>query len=121
MFLLLLSFIFFFQCSAHHRALHSFPTRRSSDLGHRMNNSLSDSGFIGTEFILDVDLIDRVEVIRGPASSLYGNNAFFGVVNVFTRKGRDTSGFGGELSGEAASFDSYKGRATYGRKFKNGR
>src|SRR5439155_1930115 len=88
--------------------------------GHRINNSLSDSGFIGTEFILDVDLIDRVEVIRGPASSLYGNNAFFGVVNVFTRKGRDTSGFGGELSGEAASFDSYKGRATYGRKFKNG-
>src|SRR5947209_10146457 len=69
MFLLLLSFIFFFQCSAHHRALHSFPTRRSSDLGHRMNNSLSDAGFIGTEFILDVDLIDRVEVIRGPGSS----------------------------------------------------
>src|SRR5437868_2338633 len=34
--------------------------------GHRVNNSLSDGALIGTEFILDVDLIDRVEVIRGP-------------------------------------------------------
>ncbi len=86
--------------------------------GHRMNNSLSDGAFIGTEFILDVDLIEKVEVVRGPGSSLYGNNAFFGVVNVITRKaGRDLSG--AEVSGEAASFDTYKGRASYGKKFKN--
>src|SRR5216117_1051022 len=61
--------------------------------GHRVNNSLSDGAFIGTEFILDVDLIDRVEIIRGPGASLYGNNAFFGVVNVITRKGRDLSDY----------------------------
>ncbi len=88
--------------------------------GHRVNNSLSDGAFIGTEFILDVDLIDRVEIIRGPGSSLYGNNAFFGVINVITRRGRDMSGNGAEVSGEVASFDTYKGRATYGNKFKNG-
>src|SRR5438093_4482532 len=88
--------------------------------GHRINNSLSDSAFIGTEFILDADLIDRVEVIRGPGSSLYGNNAFLGVINVITRKGRDMTGNGAEVSGEAASFDTYKGRVTYGNKFKNG-
>src|SRR5258707_7026238 len=88
--------------------------------GHRINNSLSDGAFIGTEFILDVDLIDRVEIIRGPGASLYGNNAFFGVVNVITRKGRDLPGYGAELSGEAASFDTYKGRATYGQKFESG-
>src|SRR5438445_3702943 len=88
--------------------------------GHRINNSLSDSAFIGTEFILDADLIDRVEVIRGPGSSLYGNNAFLGVINVITRKGRDMTGNGAEVSGEAASFDTYKGRVTYGNKFKKG-
>ena len=88
--------------------------------GHRINNSLSDGAFIGTEFILDVDLIEKVEVIRGPASSLYGNNALFGVVNVITRKGRDMAGHGAEVSGEAASFDTYKGRATYGHKFETG-
>ena len=86
--------------------------------GHRINNSLSDSAYLGTEFLLDVDLIDRVEIIRGPGSSLYGNNAFFGVINVVTRQGRDLKGF--EVSGEAGSFDTFKGRATYGNQFKNG-
>jgi len=88
--------------------------------GHRINNNLSDGGFIGTEFILDVDLIDRVEIIRGPGSVLYGNNAFFGVINVITRQGRDLGKYGGEVSGEAGSFDTYKGRATYGHQFDNG-
>src|SRR6266436_1393909 len=88
--------------------------------GHRLNNSLSDSAFIGSEFPLDVDLIERVEIIRGPGSSLYGNNAFFGVINVITRKGRDMAGTGGEVSGEVASFDTYKGRVTYGNRFTNG-
>src|SRR5216117_3603756 len=88
--------------------------------GHRINNNLSDGGFIGTEFILDADLIDKVEIISGPGSVLYGDNAFFGVINVITRKGRDLGKYGGEVSGEAASFDTYKGRATYGHKFDNG-
>jgi iron complex outermembrane receptor protein len=87
--------------------------------GHRINDSLSDGASIGTEFLLDVDLIERVEVIRGPGSSLYGNNAFLGVINVITRKGADMGGVGGEISGEIASFESYKGRVTYGHKFKN--
>ncbi len=88
--------------------------------GHRLNNSLSDSAFIGSEFPLDVDLIERVEIIRGPGSSLYGNNAFFGVINVITRKGRDMAGNGAEVSGEIASFDTYKGRVSYGNRFTNG-
>jgi len=67
-----------------------------------------------------VDLIERVEIIRGPGSSLYGNNAFFGVINVITRKGRDMTGIGAEVSGEVASFDTYKGRVTYGNRFTNG-
>jgi outer membrane receptor for ferrienterochelin and colicins len=85
--------------------------------GHRVNNNLFDGGFVGTEFILDVDLIDKVEIIRGPGSVLYGNNAFFGVINVRTRSGYQINGV--EASGEAASFDSYKGRITYGNRFKN--
>src|SRR5215471_12993146 len=88
--------------------------------GHRLNNSLSDSAYLGTEFILDVDLIDRVEIIRGPGSSLYGNNAFFGVINVITRKGHDLAGNGFEVSGEGGSFESYKGRVSYGKEFTNG-
>ncbi|PWU19679.1 MAG: TonB-dependent receptor [Verrucomicrobia bacterium] len=88
--------------------------------GHRVNNSLTDGAGVGTDFILDADLIERVEVIRGPGSSLYGANAFFGVINVVTRRGRDFSGNGAEVSGEYASYDTYKGRATYGNRFMNG-
>jgi iron complex outermembrane receptor protein len=86
--------------------------------GHRINDGIYDSAAAGTEFILDVDLIDRVEVIRGPSSSLYGSNAFFGVINVITRRGKDLKGV--EVSGEAASFGTFKGRATYGNRFGNG-
>lgn len=86
--------------------------------GHRINNNLTDGAYIGTEFLLDVDLIDKVEVIRGPGSVSYGNNAFFGVINVVTRKGGQVEG--AEVSGAYASFDAYKGRATFGRSFTNG-
>src|SRR5690349_9864841 len=34
--------------------------------GHRINNNLNDGAAIGTSFPLDVDLVDRVEIIRGP-------------------------------------------------------
>ena len=55
--------------------------------GHRLNEPVYDSAFTDTEFLLDLDLVDRVEIIRGPGSSLYGNNAFFTVINVVTRRG----------------------------------
>jgi len=86
--------------------------------GHRINDNVYDSATIGTEAPIDVDLIDRVEIIRGPSSSLYGTNAFFGVINIITKRGRDIKGW--EISSEAGSFASYKGRLTYGNKFSNG-
>lgn len=86
--------------------------------GHRMNDNLYDSALIGTEAILDVDLIERVEVIRGPGSSIYGSNAFFGVINVITRKGGLIDGL--EASTEGGSFDSYRGRLTWGKQATGG-
>ena len=86
--------------------------------GHRVNNNLTDGAYIGTACLLDVDLVDRVEIIRGPGSVLYGNNAFFGVINVVTRNGKQVNGV--EVSGEYASFDTYKGRFTVGKSFTNG-
>jgi outer membrane receptor for ferrienterochelin and colicins len=86
--------------------------------GHRTNENIYETAYIGTEFILDMDLIDRVEVIRGPGSSLYGNNAFFAVINVITKHGSDLKG--PEVSAEAGSFKTYKGRVSYGNKFRSG-
>lgn len=86
--------------------------------GHRVNNDLNDAAYIGTAFMLDVDLIDRVEIIRGPGSVLYGNNAFFGVINVITRQGKQVNG--AEASGSYGSFNEYSGRVTLGDQFTNG-
>ncbi|MFO5855230.1 TonB-dependent receptor plug domain-containing protein, partial [Klebsiella pneumoniae] len=36
---------------------------------------------------LPVELIERIEVVRGPRSSLYGSEAIGGVIQVFTRRG----------------------------------
>jgi len=86
--------------------------------GNRMNDNIYNSASIGTEFVLDVDIIDKIEVIRGPGSSLFGTNAFFGIINVVTKNGKDFRGI--QVSGETASFDTYKGRITYGNHFQNG-
>ena len=86
--------------------------------GHRLNDAMFDQAPIGTDSPIDVDLIERVEVVRGPSSSLYGTNAFFGVINVITKRGRDIKGVEG--SWENASYSSNKGRVTYGQKLSNG-
>ena len=85
--------------------------------GHRLNDNIYDSALIGTEGLLDVDLIERVEFIRGPASALYGDNAFLGVINITTRRGSSLNG--AEASVEAGGFDTYKGRFSFGQKFTN--
>ena len=42
--------------------------------------------------LVPMDAIDRIEVIRGPGSALYGANAFLGVVNIITRQVDDFDG-----------------------------
>jgi outer membrane receptor for ferrienterochelin and colicins len=80
--------------------------------GHRLNDNVYDEALVGSEFQIDVSLIDRVEIVRGPSSSLYGTSAFFAVVNVVTRQAREISGV--EVAASAGGFNSYEGRATYG-------
>jgi iron complex outermembrane receptor protein len=86
--------------------------------GEKVNDPIYDYGPIGLDFPLDVDLIDRVEVVRGPSSSLYGTNAFFGVINVVTKGGEHLQG--ARVSGALGSYGTYRGRLGYGRKFKGG-
>ena len=86
--------------------------------GARVNNNIFDVAGIDTEFPLDIDLIDRVEVVRGPGSSLYGSNAFFAVINVISRRGRDLQGL--ELSATGASQQTYQIRGSYGTRLPGG-
>ena len=86
--------------------------------GHRMNDNVTGGALIGPEFLVDVAAIDRVEVVRGPGSALYGDNAFFAVVNVITKTGADLHG--AEASVSIGSFETYRGRFSVGDKFRNG-
>ncbi|MEK6815120.1 MAG: TonB-dependent receptor [Nitrospirota bacterium] len=86
--------------------------------GYRVNNNTYDQAFVGNGGIVDLEIVERIEVIPGPGSSLYGTNAFFAVVNVITKRGRDLKG--GEISAEEASFGTTKGRASWGNRWGNG-
>ncbi len=80
--------------------------------GHRINDNVFGQPYLGTEFLVNVDLIERLEIVRGPGSSLYGADAFFAVINVITRRSPQAKGL--ELAFAPASFGTYQGRATYG-------
>lgn len=45
-----------------------------------------DGGFNSSALLIPVEQIDRIEVIRGPGSVVYGDFAFMGLVNIITRK-----------------------------------
>lgn len=86
--------------------------------GHRINDAIFQQGSIGTDFIMDLDLVDRIEIIHGPSSSLYGSSAFYGAINIIPKKGRDFDG--GEVSLGVGSEPSIKGRVTTGSRTENG-
>jgi outer membrane receptor protein involved in Fe transport len=80
--------------------------------GHRMNDTVYEQALLGTESPIDVELLERVEVIRGPSSSLYGTSAFFAVINLITRTGRAVGG--AEFQGQAGTQLLRRARATAG-------
>lgn len=72
--------------------------------GQRLNESSFGKASVYTPYI-PVDVIERVEFIRGPGSALYGSNAFLGVMNVVTKKADNTVTLSiGEHGFQQASF-----------------
>ena len=86
--------------------------------GHRVNDNVFGQAEIGAEFGLDPATFERVEIIRGPASSLYGDSAFFAVVNVITKTGAAVDG--ASVSYEAGSHGTQLARGMVGHRLSNG-
>ncbi|MHA6638795.1 TonB-dependent vitamin B12 receptor [Stutzerimonas frequens] len=59
---------------------------------------------------LPLELIERIEVVRGPRSSLYGSEAIGGVIQIFTRKGQG-QGVKPFFSAGYGTHDTYTGSA----------
>ena len=55
---------------------------------------------------LTTDDIDRIEVVRGPQSTVYGPRALAGVVQIFTKQGTGEPGF--TLSSQGGSYDTFR-------------
>ena len=73
---------------------------------------LSDPTAVGGGYdfsILDTDDIDRIEILRGPQSTLWGSDAIGGVINIITK--RPEPGFGGSLFAEGGSYGTFRGGA----------
>ena len=60
--------------------------------GHPANDDWIGSSYVGYDSRTDLGDVERIEVVRGPGSVLYGTNAFSGVINVVTRKREVTRG-----------------------------
>jgi len=59
---------------------------------------------------VSTDNIERIEIIRGPASALYGSDAVSGVIQIFTRRGAGPAT--GSLSFQAGSFATHRWQGT---------
>ncbi|HXF94605.1 MAG TPA: TonB-dependent receptor [Gemmatimonadales bacterium] len=53
---------------------------------------------------LTLDNVDRIEIVRGPASVLYGSDAVTGVIQVFSRAGTPGSGFSLEAAARGGTY-----------------
>ena len=62
--------------------------------GHRLNMRNTNNGKL--DYAISTEKIDHIEVLRGPASSLYGNVALTAVVNIITKSGREVNGVKGK-------------------------
>ena len=70
------------------------------------------------EFI-PMDSVERVEIIKGPQSSLYGSEAMGGVIQIFTRKGAATEKPTITVDSGGGTYSTYKAAGTVSGKWKN--
>jgi outer membrane receptor protein involved in Fe transport len=80
--------------------------------GVRTNDAVYDQAVIGSEGLLDMDMVKRIEYVPGSGSAVYGSNALFGVINVITRDGSGLPGVQTALS--TGSGGERRARASYG-------
>jgi outer membrane receptor protein involved in Fe transport len=78
--------------------------------GLSMNDNLLNSSYIGSDLRPDLANIERIEIVRGPGSLLYGTGAFSGVVNLVPRNKTEPS----QVFAGAGTYDNAVARAMGG-------
>ena len=68
-------------------------------------------------FIPPIDVIERIEIVKGPASRVFGQNAFTGAINIVTKKSFSK---GGSINLKTGSYGQVHGEINYRNTTKNG-
>lgn len=81
--------------------------------GHRLNSYFTNTA--APDFSISLEKVKQIEVLRGPASSLYGDVALTGVVNIITKQGADIDGV--QIKAGAGSYGQIRGDILFGRRY----
>ncbi|HYC31248.1 MAG TPA: TonB-dependent receptor, partial [Gemmatimonadales bacterium] len=84
--------------------------------GHQMNEGIWGAAAVDLPVLPEA--VERIEIVRGPGSALYGTGAVFGVVNIVTRTGESIAGGEAELRG--GSHGERGGAVMYGHRTTKG-
>ena len=81
--------------------------------GHRLNSYATNTA--APDFSISLENVKQIEVLRGPASSLYGDVALTGVVNIITKQGADVDGILAKIGG--GNYGQIKADAVFGKRY----
>jgi outer membrane cobalamin receptor len=84
--------------------------------GHIMNEVVYGSAFMGNDLGLNLNNVEKIEIIHGPGASLYGTGAMLNLVNIIMKKGSGTNGV--QLSAGSGSFGRNEFSAILGKKIR---
>ena len=86
--------------------------------GHTLNENVYGAAQLGSELPIELDLVERIEIVRGPGSALYGTGAMLAVVNVVLKKGSALNG--GRLALGGGSYGRVQGTISAGKELERG-
>ena len=81
--------------------------------GHRLNSYATNTA--APDFSISLEKVKQIEVLRGPASSLYGDVALTGVVNIITKQGADVDGVHVKMG--VGNYGQIKADAVFGKRY----
>jgi len=86
--------------------------------GHTLNENVFGSAFIEAALGVNLDAVERIEIVRGPGSAIYGTGAMFSVINVITRNGEQEDSYNASVT--TGSYGRIQGGFSVGKKLHNG-
>lgn len=82
--------------------------------GHYVNENVFGSAGFSYDLPLNFDIIERIEIVRGPGSVVYGTGAMFAVVNIITRTGKELDGI--SAAAEIGSKEAWQAQLAAGQR-----